>query len=89
MSQGRVKERDLEGLRRLLNAWDPIGVAEFEVDDEYDCLLGPITGRLSAGASRREVAAFVQGELTGHFGLSGRVPAELIDDIFAWWDSAC
>jgi hypothetical protein len=29
------------GLRHLLNEWDPIGAAD-EVQDEYDCMLAPL-----------------------------------------------
>jgi hypothetical protein len=40
-----------DNLRYLLNEWDPIGVADL-VQDEYDCLIGPILSRLTRGAER-------------------------------------
>ena len=52
----------------LLNAWDPIGVADV-VDDEYDCLIGPILTKLSAGATAVEMSEFVWFELADHLGL--------------------
>ncbi|MEU6301080.1 hypothetical protein [Streptomyces erythrochromogenes] len=41
-------------LRRLLNAWDPIGVAD-DVQDVYDCLIGPLFRRLHEGAGQTEI----------------------------------
>ncbi len=58
-----------KNLRRLLNEWDPIGVAD-EVPDEYDCMLAPLLGRLRSGADRAEIAAFLRTELVEHFGLT-------------------
>lgn len=85
MAQQRLKQRDFAGLRDILNAWDPIGVAEWEVDDEYDCLLAPIVGKLVHGASARDLRKFIDAELSGHFGLGGRVPPRVVDEIVAWW----
>ncbi|WP_406465500.1 hypothetical protein OHB07_32045 [Streptomyces sp. NBC_00111] len=39
------------GLRHLLDEWDPIGVAD-DVQDEYDCMLAPLLQRLRAGVDR-------------------------------------
>ncbi|MET8936744.1 hypothetical protein ABZ329_06515 [Streptomyces rubiginosohelvolus] len=63
-----------KNLRRLLNEWDPIGVAD-EVPDEYDCMLAPLLGRLRRGADQAEIAAFLRTELVEHFGLTP-VPSE-------------
>ena len=63
-------------LQRILNQWDPIGVygtqhPDFEwPDDEYDCLLPPLERLLDARAPATEVAAFLDSELRGHFGLT-------------------
>jgi hypothetical protein len=40
----------MEGLRRLLWEWDPIGVSDVAPDDEYDCLIPPLLDRLRRGA---------------------------------------
>ncbi|MET9607271.1 hypothetical protein ABZZ17_19675 [Streptomyces sp. NPDC006512] len=74
------------GLRRLLNAWDPIGVAD-AVQDEYDCMLAPLLGQLHSGAGPTEIAEFLRHELADHFGLdpSGPRPDAMAARIVAWW----
>ncbi|MBQ0983699.1 hypothetical protein KBZ10_04005 [Streptomyces sp. F63] len=77
------------GLRQLLNEWDPIGVAD-EVPDEYDCLLAPLLRRLRAGAGRAEIGEFLRHELEDHFGLDpvGPRPDAMAARVIAWWASA-
>jgi hypothetical protein len=59
----------MEGdLRRLLNQWDPLGVALF-ASDEYDCLIAPLLSKLSAGGEKSEISEFLSHELKEHFGL--------------------
>lgn len=56
--------------------------------DEYDCIRDPLISRLLRGDDRAEIAEFLQHELTDHFGLEpGLVTTDLIDRIFAWWES--
>ncbi|MEU3514646.1 hypothetical protein ABZ770_05055 [Streptomyces sp. NPDC006654] len=75
------------GLRRLLNEWDPIGVADL-VQDEYDCLIAPILRRLRHGASRGALREFLSRELTDHFGLSHPYDVDgMADRLTAWWTS--
>jgi hypothetical protein len=74
-------------LRQLIWQWDPIGVAEFAPDDEYDCMIGPLLSRLTAGADQSEVSEFLRHELQDHFGLD---PAHqdvnsAADRLVAWW----
>lgn len=45
-----------EHIRRILNDWDPIGVAD-EVEDEYDGYINEVLGLLRSGASERAIAA--------------------------------
>ncbi|MFF8811083.1 hypothetical protein [Streptomyces pactum] len=73
-------------LRTLLNAWDPIGVADL-VDDEYDCMLAPLLGRLHHGAGRAEIGEFLRRELEEHFGLGppGPPPDAMAARVLAWW----
>lgn len=52
----------------LLNAWDPIGVADL-VDDEYDCLIAPLWSLMAKGADRAELSEFLWFELEDHFAL--------------------
>ena len=58
-------------LRYLLNQWDPIGVADV-VDDEYDCLLGPLWTLLSQHPARAEVSEHLWHEVEDHLGLDPR-----------------
>ena len=95
-SEGHLKERDLEGLRAVLNVWDPIGVYQSESpsedeavewpEDEYDCLRWPLVSRLHRGASRLEIAGFLRSELHDHFGVDALVTHQVLDDLFAWWE---
>ncbi|MYT30385.1 MULTISPECIES: hypothetical protein [unclassified Streptomyces] len=75
-------------LRRLLNEWDPIGVAD-EVQDEYDCMVGPLFRRLHDGADQAEIGEFLRHELEVHFGLpSSRPPQATAARLIAWWTAA-
>ncbi|MFD6892100.1 hypothetical protein [Streptomyces sp. NPDC059957] len=78
-----------DGLRRLLNEWDPIGVAD-DAHDEYDCMLAPLRRRLRSGAGVTEISAFLRHELEDHFGLDplGLRPAEMAVRLVDWWKSA-
>ena len=79
-------------LRTLLNRWDPLGVVGAQGDggpfDEYDCIVGPLISLLLGGAGGQEVDAYLAAELEDHFGLGPRrVPADVVDQIVAWWAS--
>jgi hypothetical protein len=76
-----------DDLRRLLNEWDPIGVASM-VDDEYDCMIGPLLDRLRGGADREQIRAFLHHELTDHFGLSQPYDVDgMAYRVTVWWTS--
>ncbi|NED16449.1 hypothetical protein [Streptomyces sp. SID9124] len=78
-----------DDLRRLLNEWDPIGVAD-DVQDEYDCMIAPLFQRLLSGAGRTEVGEFLRHELEDHFGLDplGLQPDTMAVRVVDWWNSA-
>jgi hypothetical protein len=78
-----------DDLRRLLNEWDPIGIAD-EVRDEYDCMLAPLLQRLRSGAGRTEIGEFLRHELEDHFGLDirGQRPDAMAVSVVEWWTSA-
>jgi hypothetical protein len=57
-----------ENLRYLLNQWDFLGVADL-VDDEYDCMVGPLVSLLDRGATAAEVSEHLWYELDDHFGV--------------------
>ncbi|MFI1932498.1 hypothetical protein [Streptomyces sp. NPDC020330] len=73
-------------LRRLLNEWDPIGVAD-EVRDEYDCMLVPLLHLLRRGAGQAEIGEFLRHELEDHFGLAPlpSEPAAIAARVLSWW----
>lgn len=76
-------------LRLILNEWDPIGVADFAPDDEYDCLISPLLSKLLAGEGKAAIGEFLWHEVEGHFGLDPRsldidgVAVRLV----AWWSA--
>jgi hypothetical protein len=74
------------GLRAILNEWDLIGVAD-EVNDEYDCLIPPLLGRLRAGATRAEIFAYLSQEVRNHFGLRPRRGEidSIAERLVTWW----
>lgn len=78
-----------DGLRQLLNAWDPIGVAD-AVQDEYDCMLVPLLQRLRGGADQAEIGEFLRHELEDHFGLTPRPsePEAMAARVMSWWTDA-
>ncbi|MFF3773157.1 hypothetical protein [Streptomyces sp. NPDC002232] len=74
------------GLRHLLNEWDPIGVAD-DVQDEYDCMLAPLLQRLRGGSDQAEVGEFLRHELEDHFGLTPlpSEPEAIAARVVSWW----
>ncbi|MFJ3663395.1 hypothetical protein ACIPPM_23340 [Streptomyces sp. NPDC090119] len=77
------------GLRRLLNDWDPLDVAE-DAQDEYDCMLGRLFLLLRTGADQARIAGFLRDDLTDHFGLDPRFlgTESMAARLLAWWDGA-
>ncbi len=65
-------------IRRILNDWDPLGVAGVVVDEgvahplehEYDCLNHQLLSALDGGADPEAIAEFIRREMESHFGLS-------------------
>ena len=66
--QSRRRWRELQD---LIWAWDPVGVSDVAdwPRDEYDCLVGSLLRRLEQGQGPKEIAAFLEREITDHFGL--------------------
>lgn len=64
-------EQQTGGLRRLLNAWDFIGVHDPRTNvDEYDCLIAPLLTRLTNGAGAADLSEYLSAEIRGHFGMT-------------------
>ena len=74
------KASGARGLRVLLMAsWDPIGVNGIaEASDEYDTYLGPLAGKLRAGADARAVCEYLADIQTQRIGLPA-TPDQLTD----------
>jgi hypothetical protein len=79
--------RAQSNLRVILNEWDPIGVADFAPDDEYDCLIAPLLTKLAAGAGKAAIGEFLWHEVEGHFGLDPRFfdTDSMANRLIAWW----
>jgi len=83
-------DRAQRELRALFNRLDPMGlILDPELqEDEYDCLIAPLYGRLVAGAPEAQLRAYVAEQRAHHF--EDREPrpeadAELVDELLSWW----
>jgi hypothetical protein len=87
LREWRVHERQRQ-LRRILMAWDPIGVADIaQAADEYDCMMGQLLRMLEQKAGPSRIEEWLIHELRTHFGLTPdkRREARLAEDWVAWW----
>ena len=77
-------------MRRLLMAWDPIGVSDIpEAADEYDCMISPLLHLLFEGADARSLADWIRHERSSHFGLrpDDARHMQLAEWFTAWWNT--
>ena len=82
-----MRDRKSE-LRRLLNEWDFIGVFDAETNvDEYDCMIAPLLVQPANDADLQDIRAFLDAEVTGHFGMSdGQIETSaMAERLTAWW----
>jgi hypothetical protein len=70
MNKSQAKNLMLR-VKEVFNEWDFLGVVGAGPEDEYDCLVGPVTRFVSEKRKRDEIKAFIEKELDEHFGLSG------------------
>jgi hypothetical protein len=56
-------------LRALLNQWDFIGVMDVGIEDEYECMIGPLLLRLESGQTVAQISQFLEDNLRDHFGM--------------------
>jgi len=81
-------EQQTAGLRRLLNAWDFIGVHDPRTNvDEYDCLIAPLLTRLTNGAGAADLSEYLTAEIRGHFGMtvSDTETRAFARRLLTWW----
>jgi hypothetical protein len=55
----------------LWNDWDPIGVNDYGVDDEYDSYVGPIIDKISKGETVDQIASYLDWLVFHHMQMSG------------------
>jgi hypothetical protein len=76
-------------LRARVWAWDPVALVDFgPPEDEYDCLVTPISGWLRADLTPEAMADRLQHELASHFGSSP--PADTLDfatSVVVWYQA--
>ena len=72
-------------LRALVNAWDPIGVADIQ-PDEYDHLTGLILARLGRGEDKASFCEFMADEAC-NLGASPEAGDTFGAAVFAWFSS--
>ena len=89
-----IAKSQIEELRVILNRWDFLGVAKDypEIQDEYDCLIGPVLALLHQGAGKNPVKESLVKELQNHFGVIAPTEKpvvagmdETVDAIMDWW----
>ena len=86
-------ERDRHAIAQFLGevrariwTWDPIGLAEMGApEDEYDCLVGPVTGALREHLSADVMADRLRLHVIDHFAVEPSGTEAFSDGIVAWY----
>lgn len=81
----KVSKEEVDGLRSLLNEWDPIGCSP--PPDEYDCLLLPLLSKLQSGCNQEFVTRFLDREISDHFGMNPKScgTTEFANKVVTWY----
>jgi hypothetical protein len=76
-------------IRNRIWQWDPVALVDFGVpDDEYDCLIEPVTAGLRDGLSDQELADKLDAFIEEHFGQEPpRNTHAFVQEIGAWYRS--
>ena len=80
-----LKHRVVE-VRRRFDVWAARGDEQGWPADEWDYLIGPVVGLLSAGAPAGEIANRIGSELRDHYGLAGEPDSAFATELRRWWD---
>lgn len=59
----------------LWRDWDPIGINDVAPDDEYDAYVWPIIGKVMQGATKEEVADYLDWAADVNMGMPGNPKA--------------
>src|SRR5258706_5090574 len=66
--------------------WDPIGLAGVGApEDEYDCLVGPVTGALREGLQADVLVSRLRGHVLAHFGSQPDDIEAFVADLTRWY----
>ncbi len=84
--QRKVVRGSREQLLTLVNGWDPVGLlAAGAPRDEYEWMVDNLLGILSRPASVEEVAAFLESEISEHFGTPARGAEQFANKAVNWF----
>lgn len=82
----RAVRQVIREVRARIWAWDPVGLAEMGApEDEYDCLVGPVTGALREGLSAEDMAARLRAHGTEHFSAQLGGTQAFSESLIAWY----
>ena len=74
----------VEVLTRI-RRWDPVGLEAMGApEDEYECLVGPITSAIRGGATASVLANAVASHIADHFGTHPDGSLDFATDILQW-----
>ena len=74
-------------LLTLLNGWDPVGLLWAGAPrNEYDCIVDALLGLLTRGATRGEVSAFLEKEVSERFGTTAPDASQFAARVVAWFE---
>jgi hypothetical protein len=81
-----VTSEFIREVRMRIWAWDPIGLARLGVpEDEYDCLVGPVTGGLRERLEAHVLASRLRGHVAAHFGIEPEGTEAFVVDLIGWY----
>jgi hypothetical protein len=73
-------------VRARVWAWDPVGLAGLGApDDEYDCLVGPLTGALREGLPADALANRIRNHVIEHFAVEPSGTDIFSAELNAWY----
>jgi hypothetical protein len=83
----RKETRNQRGqLLTLLNGWDPAGLLHAGAPrDEYDFIVDELLGLLSRNTGQAEISAFLEQEVTEHFGTATPDASRFAAKAVAWF----
>lgn len=84
LSDRRLMSEVLTRLRR----WDPVGLEAMGApEDEYECLVGPITSALRRGATASDLAVAVTSQIADQFGTRPDDSLPFATELVRWQSS--